>query len=137
MPKSVFPSIFSVSEQTPAAVCYAEISAAQPTFYLLHQIGGAYGRRSRPEYVHMILAGAALFDPNIQTEACLPDQLPRSMGNLALQHVVPIFRHPYQVILDLVNRVRPASISARVLSGEARSLCRNSLPRRYVLKRLV
>jgi hypothetical protein len=76
-------------------------------------------------------------DPNIQTEVRLTDQLLSPMGDLPFQHMVSISYHPYQMVLDLVDGVRPASVTAHQCSGEARSPWKTSLTRRYGLHRPV
>jgi hypothetical protein len=51
--------------------------------------------------------------------------------------VISVLGHPYQMVLDFVDCMRSASVSAHPHVGEVRSLRKTSLPRRYVLKRLV
>lgn len=102
----------------------------RPTFYSLHQVGRTQGRGRGSEHVHVILADVSLFDPDIQAETRLTDQFSCSMGDLALQNMVAVLCHLYQMVLDLVDFVRPAPVLAHFLSGEARSPWKTSLPRR-------
>jgi hypothetical protein len=111
--------------------------AQRPAFYPFHQIGWTQGRRGRSQYVHVVLPDVPLLDPDIQTETRLPDQLPRPMDNLPLQNMIPVLGYPYQMVLDFVNRMRSASVSAHPYVEEVGSLRKTSLPIRYVLKRIV
>ena len=77
----------------------------------------------------MVFGDVPFLDPNVQAEPCLADQLPRPMGDLPLQNVISILGHPYQMILDFVNRVRSASVSAHPYVGEVRSPWKTSLPK--------
>lgn len=95
----------------PAPISFSEVSklllpfSRGPTLYPFYQIGGAQGRRTRSKYVYVIGPNVPLFHPNIQTEACLADELPRPMGDFFLQNVVSVLCDPYQMVLNLIDRM--------------------------------
>ncbi len=46
----------------------------------------------------------------LSAQARLSYQLSRSFGYLSFQHLIPVFRYPHKVILDVIQRMRSASI---------------------------
>ena len=47
---------------------------------------------------------------DVTAHTALSDKFPGSFGNLTAQHLVAVLRHPYEVVLDVVNRVCARSI---------------------------
>ena len=103
-----------------------QFALGRPTFHFFHQLGWTQRGRTRGENVHVVLANVSLLDPHVQPETRLTDHLPGPIGHLSLQYVISVFGHPYQMIFDIVDRVRSAPVAVHF--WEARSLCKNSLP---------
>lgn len=111
--------------------------ARRPTFHLLHHNRWTKRRWTRHQYVHVIFADVTALDLHLQRKTRLPNQRPRSPCHFTRQYVIAILGHPHEVVPNIVYAVRTASVVRHAASGKARSLCKNSLPIRYVLKRLV
>ena len=60
--------------------------------------------------MNMIPAHIASQDRNTPSFARLTDQIPRARRYLALQNLIPILRHPDEVVLNVVDRVRACPI---------------------------
>ena len=65
----------------------------------------------------MIFADYAFDDPNLERIAGLAHQLPNTLPNVAHQHLVPILRHPDEVILDLETGMTSIPIVHLVFGG--------------------
>jgi hypothetical protein len=62
------------------------------------------------EDVHMILAHYPLQDLDLEDLAGLPHHLSYTQGTISGEHLVAIFDDPYEVILDVVNRMTAIAI---------------------------
>lgn len=60
--------------------------------------------------MHMILSYTPLHDRYIPTYACLPYQFSRPQRYFTFQNLIPVFCYPYQVILDVIDRMSPVLV---------------------------
>jgi hypothetical protein len=80
------------------------------SFQPLQQPTDRYLRRYRHEQMHMVLRNMPFHYPHLVLRADVPDQISRSRCHLSTQSRSPIFRDPYQVQMNLKNRVRAAPV---------------------------
>ncbi len=85
-------------------------ASRRTAFEILHHLGWTQARRTTDQHMDMVFTDMTFQDVNVAAHADLPDDVPRSLGHFALQDGIAIFRHPDQVILDVVHRVRPCAV---------------------------
>ena len=66
--------------------------AGRSTLDLLHQLRWTDRRRTRHQYMHVVLANMTLHDSNIQRLTLLTDQLSDATRHLPGQYMIPILR---------------------------------------------
>ncbi len=60
--------------------------------------------------MNMIPANMTIKNCNIAGLTSLTDYLPGSKSHFSFQNMITIFRNPYEMILDIIDRVRPLAI---------------------------
>ena len=60
--------------------------------------------------MHVVFAHMPLDYLYLSAQAGLSYQFPRSCSYLSFQHLIPILRYPHKVVLDVIQRMRSASI---------------------------
>jgi len=67
-------------------------------------------RRYGDKKMHVVLGNMPLDDLNIHRFADLSDQFPQPSSHSSDEHRLAIFRDPYQMVLDVINRMRGLAI---------------------------
>jgi hypothetical protein len=80
------------------------------TLDVLHQLRYRHLRWHRHEQMHMVTTHVSTDDPHSVALADRVNQVSHPQCQIALQDLVAILRHPYKVILDVVNRMRSFTI---------------------------
>ena len=75
-----------------------------------HYLARSHRRRSRHENVNMILAHDSADYSNFERLARLSHQFSDSKRHVAFQNLIAKFRNPYEMILDIKNRVASVSV---------------------------
>ena len=70
-----------------------------------HDFAWSHIRGTTYQDVHMVFAYHSSYNPYLKCPARLPNQLPYTLRQPPLQHLVPILRNPYKVVLNLVYRM--------------------------------
>lgn len=60
--------------------------------------------------MYMITRNMPFHDLNIFAPADLSKDIPDSKGKLSLENWLPVLRNPYQMEMDLKNRMGPVSV---------------------------
>jgi hypothetical protein len=60
--------------------------------------------------MHVVPTHHALYDPHLECLTRLSHQFANSLRDFAAQYLVPVFRYPHKVILDLKNSVAAVSV---------------------------
>ena len=70
-----------------------------------HDLARRHGRWTTAQNMHVILAHYTFHNPNLKGFAGLTNQFSYTLRHLSAQHLVPVFRYPYKVVLNLKNRM--------------------------------
>jgi len=81
-----------------------------PSFDASHDLAWRQAWWRTDQDVHVILAHYSSHNSYLKGIASLPHQLPYPFTNFPSQNLVPIFRNPHKVILDLIYRVATISV---------------------------
>lgn len=63
-------------------------------------------RRTRHQHMHMVNTHMPFQNMHISAHTYLSKNRARPLGYLPTQHLIPIFRHPHQMVLNVIERVR-------------------------------
>ena len=75
-----------------------------------HDFARGHVRRGRDEDVHLIFAHHPLQDLALEELTSLPHPLSYTQGDISGEHLVAVLGDPYEMILDVVNRMTAVSI---------------------------
>jgi len=75
-----------------------------------HDFGWTQQRWTRHQHRHMVSTHMPLQNGYIPAQAHLSQYLTRPLGHLPPQDLIAVFRHPHQMILDVIERVRSFAI---------------------------
>ena len=99
----------------------------------LHQIARREMGRNRHKNMHMISRNMSFHDLNVLGFTNLSDQFPYSLSNIRAQHLLAVFRHPYQMIFQIINGMARLAIvlhTASILKSSPEGEGFSPIPRR-------
>ena len=60
--------------------------------------------------MYMVLTNTTPHDSNLSAHTALPHQVTGSLRNFPRQHLIPVFRDPHDMVLDIVDGVASGPI---------------------------
>ena len=81
-----------------------------PTFNPPHDLTRRHLRGATHKYMYMIPTHHTPYNSYLECFARLPNQLPNSFCYFSFQNFVSIFRYPYKMVFNLINRLTSISI---------------------------
>jgi len=85
------------------------------SFERLHELGNGEEGGYRYEEVHMIPGDRPFDDFHVLRLAYLSHKITEAFRYLSIQHLLPVFRNPDQVVLEVIHRMRSCSVVLHIL----------------------
>ena len=68
-------------------------------------------RRDRYQQVHVVTIDVPRVDDHVVRVRGFPDQFPTTQADISAEHLVPVFRRPYDMVLTVPNRVAASFVT--------------------------